>query len=135
MAGRRRNLSGFPVTALFVPALHAAAGLLADLFDKEWGAARRTGLGNRTVPQRKLTGRIFAAGKERAAFAGAFLHQIAAAPRLRTFHTQRQRLRRLACGIGRACDEFPEASGLYDHRTSAFFTDLISSEFLLRDDF
>src|SRR4249920_53429 len=82
------GLSGFAVAAFLVSALHAAAGLLADFFDKERGAAGRTGLGNGTVPQGKFAGRIFATGKERTAFARPLLDKIPAATRLRTFHAE-----------------------------------------------
>ena len=66
-------LSGFPVTALFVAALHAAARLLAYFFDEEGGAAGWTGLGNRAIPQGIFARRILAAGKERPALARALL--------------------------------------------------------------
>jgi hypothetical protein len=88
MAGRWKNLSRFPVAAFLVPALHATASLLADFFDEEGGAAGRTSLGNGTVPQGKFAGRIFAAGKERTAFARPLLDKVTAAPRLGTFHTE-----------------------------------------------
>jgi hypothetical protein len=129
-----KNLSRFAVAALLIPALHTAAGLLADLFDKEWGAAGRTSFGDGTVPQRKFARRVITAGEERTAFARPFLDEVTAASRLRTFHSERQWLRRLAFRIGGTGNELSETPGLDHHRAAAFLADLIGGELLLGND-
>lgn len=57
-------LACLAVAALFVTALHASPGLLADFLDQERRLARWTGFWHGTIPQRIFTRRVPAAGKE-----------------------------------------------------------------------
>lgn len=58
------RLSRFAVAAVFVPTLHASAGLLAHFLNQKWGTTGGAGLRDGTIPQGIFTGRILAARKK-----------------------------------------------------------------------
>lgn len=80
-ATRSDRLSGLAVPTVFVSALNAAAGLLADLLNQERRPAGGTGFVDRSIPERILALGIPTAGIKGPAFSRTLLHQIAIASR------------------------------------------------------
>ena len=109
--------SGFAIATLFIAALHGTAGLLADLFNKERSLTHGARFVERAIPQRIFTLWVTATRIKIPSLLRALLNQISTTIGLRTFHSQRDRLGRLAFRIGGASQKLSETSRLYHHRT------------------
>src|SRR5215510_9806232 len=109
----------FPVIALTADALARPLSALGHPLGEERRPALRARLGHRPRPRRELAVGILVAGVEGFAAPAPAFHELAFAAGLGTGDAEGDGLGRLALGIARAGDEFPEAAMLDDHRLAA----------------